>query len=109
MSHRSHWSTIVTSQRHGPAQDCLTSGSTTARRCTIELAASSHSSALVGTTKLYRRFANRLQSLARSLTLFRSTAIPLERFTVTTWSWLGPTCMLFGAATQFLPTIALSP
>ena len=41
--------------------------------------------------------------------LFRSTAFPLERSTVTTSCWFGPICMLFGAATQFLQTIARSP
>ena len=32
-----------------------------------------------------------------------------RRLGVTTSCWFGPICMLFGAATQFLPTIALSP
>jgi 2-polyprenyl-6-methoxyphenol hydroxylase-like FAD-dependent oxidoreductase len=32
-----------------------------------------------------------------------------RRLGVTTSYWFGPICMLFGAATQFLPTIALSP
>src|SRR5580693_3568101 len=102
MSHRPHSSTIITSPRHGPAHDYLTSGSTTARHCTIELVASSHLSVLVRTTQLCHRFVNPLRNLARSSMLFRSTAFLLERSTVMTSCWFGPICTLFGAATQFL-------
>ncbi len=108
-SRRPHWSTIVTNRRHGPARDCRTSGSTTARHCTIELAANLRSSVFVETTKACPRFVKPLRSWAHSSISFRSTASQLERSMVTTWSWFDPICMLSGAATRFPPTIALSP